>query len=122
MTYRQGTDLRLITVVETGVFLRQADRICSAEERDALVDYVACNPEAGDIVPGAGGVRKLRWGRSGTGKRGGARVIYFFHHIEMPIYLLLAYAKAQATDMTGDEKRMVTALATTLKQADRNPR
>jgi hypothetical protein len=106
---------RLLTVVETGVFLRHAEKIWTEAERAALVDYVARNPEAGDVIPGTSGVRKLRWGRSGSGKRGGARVIYFFHHPEAPIYLLLAYAKAAREDMTPDEKRAVAALAASLK-------
>jgi hypothetical protein len=106
---------RLITVAETGMFVKQAEKIWSEDERSALVDYLACNPEAGDVIPGTGGVRKVRWGRAGSGKRGGARVVYFYHDMERPLYLLLAYAKAQASDMTADEKRLVTALAASLK-------
>ena len=106
---------RLLTVVETSLFLRQAESIWSEPERGALVDYVARNPEAGDVVPGTGGVRKLRWGRSGIGKRGGSRVIYLFHNVDRPIYLLLAYAKADREDLTPDEKKAVAALAAQLK-------
>jgi len=106
---------RPVVVVETSIFLRQAEKIWSDEERAALVDHVARNPEAGDIIPGTGGVRKMRWGRSGSGKRGGARVIYFYHDMEHPLYLLLAYAKAQASDMSADEKKAVTAIAGALK-------
>ena len=109
---------RAVTVVETAIFARQANAIWGEEERMRLIDYVAHNPEAGDLIPGTGGVRKLRWGRAGSGKRGGARVIYFHHHADRPIYLLLAYAKAQATDLTPDEKRAVTALAQILKGED----
>jgi len=106
---------RLITVVETTMFLRQADKIWSDEERAALVDHMARNPEAGDVIPGTGGVRKMRWGRAGSGKRGGARVIYFYHDMDRPLYLLLAYAKAQASDLNADEKKIVTAIAATIK-------
>lgn len=116
MTYMHVMQTRLITVVETELFVRQAEKIWSEEERIALIDHVARNPEAGDVIPGTGGVRNLRWGRAGSGKRGGSRVIYFFHNAELPLYLLLAYAKSQATDMTADEKRIVTALAARLKQ------
>jgi hypothetical protein len=107
---------RLITVAETSLFERQADKIWNDAERTALIDHLARNPEAGDVIPGTNGVRKLRWGRAGTGKRGGSRVVYFFHNADLPLYLLLAYAKAQATDMTADEKRLITALAVSLKQ------
>jgi hypothetical protein len=105
----------LQSVVETPMFLRAAEKIWRDDERMALVDYVAANPGAGDVIPSTGGVRKLRWGRAGTGKRGGVRVIYFYHNAGMPIYLLLAYAKAQATDLSAEDKRAVTAIAAALK-------
>ena len=105
-----------VTVIETPTFLRQAEAIWDEEERAALVDFIARNPESGDVIPGTGGVRKMRWARSGSGKRGGARVIYFYHHAERPIYILLAYAKAQREDMTSDEKRAVADLAEALKR------
>ena len=66
---------RLITVAETPVFVRQAREVWSEEERDEFVLYIAGNPEAGAVIPDTGGVRKLRWGRAGSGKRGGVRVI-----------------------------------------------
>lgn len=119
MTHISAMLSRLLTVVETDLFVRQADRIWSEEERVALIDHVARNPDDGDLIPGTGGVRKLRWRRAGSGKRGGARVVYFHHHADRPLYLLLAYAKARAEDMTADEKRLVTALAATLKGDDR---
>ncbi len=106
---------RPITVFETNMFERAAAKIWSEDERTALVDYVARNPEAGDVIPGTGGVRKLRWGRAGSGKRGGARLIYFYHDMDRPLYLLLAYAKAQASDMSADEKRAVAAFAAVIK-------
>jgi hypothetical protein len=100
-----------ITVAETQVFARLAEKLWSEEERFELIDHLARNPEAGAVIPGTGGVRKLRWSRPGAGKRGGARVIYFYYRPDCPLYLLLAYAKAQATDLTADEKKAVTALA-----------
>lgn len=106
-----------ITVVETHVFARAADGIWTEAERVALIDQVARNPEAGDVVPGTGGVRKLRWSRSGSGKRGGARVIYFYYRADCPLYLLLAYAKAQATDLTPAEKKAVASLAESIRTA-----
>lgn len=60
-------------------------------------------------------MRKVRWGRSGSGKRGGARVVYFYYRPECPLYLLLAYAKAQATDLSADEKKAVAAFAAAIK-------
>ncbi len=106
----------LLTVVETTVFLRQSDKIWSEEERSALVDHIARNPEAGVVIPYTGGVRKLRWGRQGSGKRGGARVIYFYYHADAPLYLLAAYAKAEREDMTRDEKKAAAAFVAAMKQ------
>jgi len=108
---------RLITVAETRPFVRQAVSLWSDEEHAAFVDYIAANPEAGDVVPDSGGVRKVRWSRPGTGKRGGVRVIYFYHDSTMPLYLLLIYAKAQRENWTQDEKRRAQALTAALKQA-----
>ena len=108
---------RPITVAETHAFARSAAKIWNEEELTELVDYLAHNAEAGDLIQGTGGVRKLRWSRSGSGKRGGARVIYFYYRPDCPIYLLLAYAKAQATDLTPDQKKALTALAATIKGA-----
>jgi hypothetical protein len=115
MTYIIEVKTRLITVAETHTFVRMAEKIWSDDERAELVDHVAHNPEAGDVIPGTGGVRKLRWARAGSGKRGGARVIYFYYRPDSPLFLLLAYAKAQASDLTADEKRAVAAFAATIK-------
>lgn len=104
-----------IAVVETKPFERSAAAIWAEAERAEFVDFIARNPEAGDVIPDTGGVRKIRWMRQGSGKRGGARIIYFYHRPEMPLYLLLIYAKAQRTDMTPEEKKVVRRLAGELK-------
>ena len=117
MTYMIAAKTRPITVAETRVFARSAEKIWSEDQHAELVDFVAHNPEAGDVIPGTGGVRKLRWARSGSGKRGGARVVYFYYRPDCPLYLLLAYAKAQATDLSTDEKKAVAAFAATIKAA-----
>jgi RelE toxin of RelE / RelB toxin-antitoxin system len=110
---------RLITVAETLPFLRQAASLWGEEDRNAFVDFIAANPEAGDVIPDTGGIRKVRWSRPGTGKRGGVRVIYFYHDSTMPLYLLLIYAKAQRENWTQDEKRRAAALITSIKQTHR---
>jgi hypothetical protein len=109
----------LITVAETLSFLRQAASLWGEEDRAAFVDYIAANPEAGDVIPDTGGIRKVRWSRPGTGKRGGVRVIYFYHDSTMPLYLLLIYAKAQRENWTQEEKRRAQALTAALKQTHR---
>jgi hypothetical protein len=79
-----------VSVVETPGFPASAQRIMDEEERGALVDYLARIPLAGDLIPGTGGVRKLRWALEGRGKRGGARVVYYYHSDAMPIFALTA--------------------------------
>lgn len=69
------------------------------------------------MIPQTGGVRKVRWQRQGMGKRGGARIVYFYHDPQMPIFLLLVYVKTQRENMTPDEKKQVRVLATALKQS-----
>ncbi len=104
------------TVAETPTFSRQADKIFSRDERLELIDFLARNPLAGDEIPGTGGLRKLRFAASGRGKRGGARVIYYYYADEaMPIYALLVYAKARKVDLTPNERRAVSALAAALR-------
>lgn len=103
------------TVVETPTFMRQADKLFSEDEKRELIDFLAKNPLAGDKIPGTGGVRKLRFSSSGRGKRGGARVIYYYLDEAMPVYALLAYTKATKIDLTPDERRAVSALAAALK-------
>jgi hypothetical protein len=96
-------ETRPISVVETHEFLSATKKLMDDAERAELVLYLAYNPTAGDVIAGSGGVRKLRWGLEGRGKRGGARVIYFFHDMNMPLYLLEAYAKNERTNLTQAE-------------------
>jgi mRNA-degrading endonuclease RelE of RelBE toxin-antitoxin system len=110
------------TVVETPTFSRQADKLFSEDDKRELIDLLAASPLAGDEIPGTGGVRKLRFASSGRGKRGGARVIYYYLDDAMPVYALLAYAKAAKTDLTRKERRAVSAVAAALKSARKEMR
>jgi hypothetical protein len=85
------------TVIETPTFQKQADAIWTTQEREAFIDFIAENPDAGDVIPGADGARKVRWQRQGTGKRGGARVIYFHLVGDELVLLVMVYAKAERT-------------------------
>ena len=98
---------KLITVVETFAFLRQAQPIWTDDERAALVDYMARNPESGDVIPGTGGIRKVRWGRTGSGKSGGVRVIYFTRNAEGEVVLLTLYAKSRTDNLTGPKLKEI---------------
>ena len=108
---------RPVTVAETPVFVRQAASVWDDDERSEFIDFIARNPEIGDLIPQSGGVRKIRWRRQGMGKRGGARIIYFYHDAAMPLYLLMIYAKARRDDLSPNAVRTVHALAARLKQA-----
>jgi hypothetical protein len=110
---------RPITVAETAVFMRQAGALWTDDERFEFVDFIARNPEAGDLIPASGGIRKVRWGRRGSGKRGGVRIIYFYHDPAMPLYLLMIYAKAWRDDLSPDARRTVQGLVARLKEAHR---
>lgn len=83
----------MYTVAETGMFSRYADDYWSELERGEFAAWIAHNPDAGDLIPGSGGCRKVRWSRPGMGKRGGVRVIYYPALREQKIWLLLIYAK-----------------------------
>ena len=88
------TKIMLCTVIETPMFQKQAAEMWRDEEREAFIDFIAASPDAGDVIPGADGARKVRWQRPGMGKRGGARVIYFHLVGEQVVLLVMAYAKA----------------------------
>lgn len=103
------------SVAETSIFTRQAEKLFSEYEKNELIEFLAENPLMGDEIPGTGGVRKVRFAASGRGKRGGARIIYYYLDETMPLYALLAYAKNAKDDMTPEEKRTVAALAAALK-------
>jgi len=99
-----------MTVVETPWFVREASAALTEDERTELVSYVAANPEAGDIMPGTGGARKLRWKAQGRGKRGGVRAIYYYHDESLPLFLLDVYAKNEKENLTKAERDEIRVL------------
>jgi hypothetical protein len=112
-----------VTIVETPQFLAATRKMFDEEERAELVNYLADNPTAGDLIEGTGGVRKLRWAMEGRGKRGGARVIYFFHNVSMPLFLITAYAKNVRADLSqaerNDFRQMTKALIAGYRKNER---
>jgi len=87
--------LSMYTVVETETFVQYTDGMWRENEREALISWLARNPLAGDVIPGSGGLRKLRWSRNSLGKRGGARVIYYNVLEDGRVWLLIAYTKSK---------------------------
>lgn len=108
---------RFITVVETQIFARRAEKLLSVEERQELTAFLAANAEIGNEIPGTGGVRKLRFAAQGKGKSGGVRVIYYFFDADNPLYALLVYGKGEQADLTPDQTKMVASLAAAIKTA-----
>jgi hypothetical protein len=102
--------LRPVSVIELPGYWRRADELLRAEEQNAIVDLIAYDPTCGDLIPGTGGLRKVRVGRGGIGKRGGARVIYYFYDANFPVLLVAIYAKNEKADVNADEKRKFAAL------------
>ena len=97
----------MLTVIETILFQRQWPHYWTEEERGTFAAYIAEHPTAGDVVPESGGIRKVRWGRSGSGKSGGVRVIYFAHANEGEVVLLTLYAKSKADNLTGQKLKEI---------------
>lgn len=96
-----------VSIRETAAYTAEADKLLSDEERRTLGNYLAQNPAAGVVMPGTGGVRKVRVALEGRGKSGGARVIYFFHKDTMPLYLLAIFAKNEKSNLSAAEKAAV---------------
>jgi hypothetical protein len=90
----------MISFVETKLFTRFVQDYLSDDEYSKLQQALLSNPEAGAIIPGSGGVRKLRWGVVGRGKRGGIRVIYFLRTRHGQIWMLTLYAKNVAENIS----------------------
>jgi len=84
----------MFSFIETKLFTRLVQEYLSEEEYAKLQGFLIHNPGAGDIVPGSGGLRKLRWGGKGRGKRGGFRVIYYARTAQGQIWMLTIYPKS----------------------------
>ncbi len=96
----------MLTVIETPLFSKLWPAYWSEDERGAFAAFIAEHPDEGDVVQGSGGVRKVRWGRAGSGKSGGVRVIYFVRNELGELVLLFMYAKS----------KLETLKASTLKE------
>jgi len=101
---------RPVSVIELAGYRRRADEVLTADEQDAVVDLIAYEPTCGDLIAGTGGLRKVRIGRGSSGKRGGARVIYYFHNADFPLVLMALYTKNEKADLTAREKKLLAAI------------
>ena len=90
----------MLTVVESPIFQKLWSRYWDEEERADFASFIALNPEAGSVIRGSGGVRKVRWVREGTGKSGGVRIIYLARNEVGEVYLLTLYAKSESESIS----------------------
>ena len=100
----------LMTVIETPSFIGDAKKLLDDDERGALINFLASNPKAGVLIKGTGGIRKIRWAGDNTGKSGAYRVIYFFHTMEFPIFLLNVFAKNEKANISQAERNELKKL------------
>lgn len=96
--------------IESPIFTADLLELLSDEEYSAFQRYLIANPEAGDVIQGAGGLRKVRWSAGGKGKSGGVRVIYFHVDELEQIRLLLIYKKGIKDDLTEREKSILRGI------------
>ncbi len=93
----------MFTVIETPTFQKQVAKVWTEAERLEFIAWIAANPTAGDVIPGADGARKVRWAVQGKGKRGGARVVYFNLSDDELVLLVAVYAKADKANILPNE-------------------
>lgn len=103
------------TIVETPTFIRRAEALLTESERDELIVFLASHPQAGDVIVGTGGVRKVRFAAKGRGKSGGMRVVHYFCDAELPLYALLIYGKNERADLTSEQRKAAAAFAAAIK-------
>lgn len=94
-----------VIFIETPFFEEDIQQLMPDEAYGEFQQYLASQPDAGDLIRGAGGIRKVRWKLPGTGKSGGVRMIYYWRTTENQILMLLVYKKAKRDDLTPSQKR-----------------
>lgn len=96
--------------IETPIFTKQIKGLLPDSEYRKLQEALLMRPEAGDLIRGSGGLRKIRWRAPGTGKRGGLRVIYYWDVPDDTFFMLVAYKKAKQEDLTQEQIKMLRRL------------
>ncbi len=107
-------------IFTTKTYERAIRKVITPRVREAMESGISADPLAAPVIPGTGGIRKLRWSGSGRGKRGGIRTIYFYHAAPEAIYLLTAYAKSAREDLSPADKRTWAKLVAAIKREERN--
>jgi hypothetical protein len=107
MPRQPSQHIPLITVVETREFQQRAATRMREAERQAFITFIAGHPDDEALMVGTGGVRKSRWGVGARGKSGGVRVIYYYHNLTMPIFLLTVFAKKERDNLSPRDKNIL---------------
>jgi hypothetical protein len=102
-----------VVLVETRGFTRRICDLMPDDDYRMLQLELVRNPEAGRVIPGTGGLRKLRWAASGRGRRGGARVIYYWHAESRQVLMLFVFAKNERDDLTAAQRRALRRIVET---------
>ena len=96
-----------MVIVETRAFTARIGDLLTDEQHRELQLHLVWRPTAGSTIPGTGGLRKLRWVAPGRGKRGGTRVIYFWHPASSRLLMLFAFAKNERADLTAEQRKVL---------------
>ena len=96
-----------MVIIETSIFTRQVQAFLDDDDYRRLQTVLVIRPDAGDLIPGGGGLRKIRWGTHGRGKRGGVRLIYYWAAKQDRILMLLMYAKNEQDDLTAEQLKVL---------------
>jgi hypothetical protein len=102
-----------VVILETRVFTTRISDLLDDEQYRALQVYLVRRPTAGEVIPGTGGLRKVRWGMQGRGKRGGCRVIYFWHPASSRLLMLFAFSKNERADLSASQRKLLRQIVET---------
>lgn len=100
-----------MVIIETPTFTKLITDLLNDDDYRVLQHTLAANPEAGDVVPGGGGIRKIRFALPGQGKRGGVRIIYYWQKSKDRIFMLMAYVKSKKSNLTTEQTTILKRLA-----------
>ncbi len=106
----------MFTFIEHPTFTKQINSLFNDEEYRRFQNELAANPKSGDVIPSLAGLRKVRWGAKGKGKRGGARIIYLSIPQSNIFYLFYAYTKGDIMDMNTDQKKRLRKAVEDIKK------
>jgi mRNA-degrading endonuclease RelE of RelBE toxin-antitoxin system len=105
----------VFTFIEHPTFTKQAEALFNDDEYRRFQIDLAAMPEAGAVIPGLAGLRKIRWGAKGKGKRGGARIVYLLIPEPGIVYLFYAYTKGDIEDMNSEQKKRLAKAVAAIK-------